>query len=197
MSAFAYLSPTERAHRFYRACPEEFRGPIKKDMLPDALAFQSVADWDGTYPGPIAWGPTNTAKSRAVWVALRRLCIDKAQTFTWHTAKQLTERYFKHHMEGEPEKFWEYFLRTELTYIDDVDKLELNDRNQGVLFEFYDWAYRDHRPVIATTNKSRAWWVDRMGDAHTRRMFDDAHRAVEFVTVKRGARGTIERPASF
>jgi hypothetical protein len=180
MSAFALLTPKDRAIRFYKACPEEFKGAIVPARLPDQTAFWKLASWNGTYPGPIGYGPTNTAKSRAVWCALRRLCIEDAKTFSWLTAKQLAEKYFTKHMEGRPEDFWEFFTRTDLGFIDDIDKLELNERNSGVLFEFYDWAYREHRPIIGTTNRSRAWWVDKMGEAHTRRMFDDAHFSVEF-----------------
>jgi hypothetical protein len=34
--------------------------------------------------------------------------------------------------------------------------------------------------VITTTNKDRQWWADKMGDAFARRLFDDAHFAVQF-----------------
>ena len=196
MSWFSHLTLQDRAQKFHRACPEEFKAEIDQDRLPDAPAFQKIADWSGAYPGPLGYGPTNTAKSRAVWVALKRLCIKEAQTFTWCTAKQMAERYFKWHMDGEPERFWQFFTMTQISFIDDIDKLELNDRNSGVLFEFYDWAYREHRPVAGTTNRSREWWLEHMGEAFTRRMFDDAHQAIEF-HPRPALKRTVERTASF
>jgi hypothetical protein len=176
-----YYSPEgDRLMRFRRVCPPQFMQRITPTLLTAPASFAEVAKWDGKFPGPLAVGPTGTAKSRAVWSALGRLWVREGRDFRWSSARQMTEKYFEVHMQGDPERFWRALGRFSLWFLDDVDKVEMNDRNAAVLFEFYDRAYREKRPVIATTNRDRAWWMARMGEAFCRRFFNEVHHAVTF-----------------
>jgi hypothetical protein len=175
------LTPVgERMAKFKAVCPPEFMFKIDRARLPNPAAFDRVAQWNGQYPGPLASGGTGSAKTRAAWSALGRLGVRENRGFTWFTTKRLTESYFEYHMDGEPERFWRRLNGYHVILFDDLDKLEMNDRNATMVFELYDWIYRERRPVITTTNRDREWWVNKMGDAFVRRLFDEAHFYVQF-----------------
>lgn len=170
----------QRASQFKVGCPKEFCTAINRNILKNPWAFDQVAKWDGTYPGPLAAGPTGQSKTRAAWSALGRLYVKNGKRITSFTAKRLTEKYFEHHMDGEPQRFWAALSRFDAFLIDDIDKLERNQRNDTTIFEVLDWIYANHRPVICTTNRDRAWWTDSLGTAFARRMFDECFFSVQF-----------------
>ena len=170
----------QRLTRFRIVCPPEFMRKIDRSQLNTPEAFDRVAKWDGTAPGPLAFGPTGCGKTRAAWSALGRLCVREGKSISFYTTKRLTEVYFEHHMKGDPTWLWRQLASLNAILIDDLDKMELNDRNATMLFEFYDWVYREHRPVITTTNRDRDWWSGKMGTAFCRRLFDEAHTIVSF-----------------
>jgi hypothetical protein len=183
----------ERLEKFFEiSCPVEFRTPLIQEKIKNKDAFGKVASWKWTFPGICCSGGTNGGKTRAVWFSLRGFLYAKKVKFVSLTARGFTEKYFKYHMEGDPASFWkeigwgdydswEKKLRVpELIFMDDLDKIDMNDRNCGVLFELFDRVYRDHVPCISTTNQNRAWWTSKMGEAFVRRFMDDAQTEVKF-----------------
>lgn len=174
---------TEEGHRasqFKAGCPKEFCTAINRNILKNPWAFDQVAKWPGTYPGPLASGPTGQSKTRAAWSVLGRLYVKEGRHITSFTAKRIMEKYFEHHMSGEPARFWSALSRFDVFLLDDIDKFEINDRNCTVLFELLDWIYANHRAVVCTNNRPRDWWAEKMGTAFARRMFDEAFFTVPF-----------------
>ena len=79
------------------------------------------------------------------------------------------------------DEFWKFYGNFNVLFVDDADKFNTQFDSEGAaIFAFYDWIYREHRPCITTTNKDREWWSNLIGEAHTRRLFDDAHFEVRF-----------------
>ena len=172
---------TERLARFRRVCPPEFMQKIDRTQLANAEAFDAVAQWDGCFPGPLACGKTNTAKTRAAWSALGRLNVGASRSFAWFPVKRLITEFVRYESKDLADEFWRYYRSYHILLVDDVDKINWQFESEcAALFQFYDWVYREQRAVITTTNKDRAWWSEKMGDAFARRLFDDAHRTVTF-----------------
>ena len=101
--------------------------------------------------------------------------------FAWFPARRLAtelERYEKHDAASE---FFRAYSHYKALFVDDIDKINWQFESQKEqLFAFYDWIYRANVPCITTTNKDRVWWADKMGDAFTRRIFEDAHFEIKF-----------------
>ena len=163
-------------------CPGEFRRPIDRSARVSPDAFDQVSRWDGRYPGPLAAGATRTAKTRAAWVALRRLYVSwEIQQFRWYPVSDLLQRYQASRESGNGRYFLKGGSRVSPLFIDDVDKINWAFESEiSNLFAIYDAIYRENIPCIATTNQTRAWWTLKMGDAFARRLFDDAHTLVQF-----------------
>jgi DNA replication protein DnaC len=172
------LLRADRFAGFKRVCPEEFAGRIDRARLKNPAAFDAVAKWDGSFPGPLAHGPTGGSKTRAAWSALARMIIEDGKTLVWFPVSRLIE---KIEAVENPDEFYRAQRRFDLLLVDDLDKINWQFESQtSTIFQFYDWVYREHRPCVTTTNKDRKWWADKMGDAFARRLFDDAHRAIAF-----------------
>ncbi len=66
-------------------------------------------------------------------------------------------------------------------FVDDLDKINWDfESHAQMLFTFLDWVYRTKKPCIVTTNRDRAWWKVKAGDALVRRLFVDGCVEVEF-----------------
>lgn len=174
----------ERAARFTKAFGEElaqFLEPIDRRRLKNAAAFDRVANWDGKFPGPIAYGPTGSAKTWAAVAAARQLFVKHNRPFTWFPVSRLVDEVQRYEKKDLLDEFYRMLLHYPVLIIDDGDKINWNRQEEvGVLFRFYDWVYRSRRPVITTTNQDRTWWDGKMGPAFVRRMFHDSHFEVKF-----------------
>ena len=171
----------QRWRRFRNICPEEFLPKIDRARLPKPAQFDAVANWDGNFPGPLAWGPTDTAKSRAQWYALRVQFVKHNRTFAWFPVKKLVAELESADRVGQAHEFYRQYAFYRILMVDDLDKINWRDENQmSILFDFYDKIYRDKTRLLATTNKDKDWWTERMGDAFARRLFKDCHTAVQF-----------------
>lgn len=174
----------DRLVLFERVCPGEFRRPLDRSQLKNPGAFEQVAHWNGRYPGPLGVGLTGTAKTRAAWVALRRLFVcSQVPSFRWYIASDLLQRYADARGSGNQL----YFLRggsgayAAPLFIDDLDKINFAfDSETSNLFAIYDAIYRENIPCLATTNQTKAWWAHKMGAHFTRRLFEGAHQVVQF-----------------
>jgi hypothetical protein len=170
-----------RTAEFKRVCDAEFSRRIDRSKLQFPDAFDRVALWDGSFPGPCAFGKTGTAKSRAAWSALARLYIRANKDFAWFPVKRLVSSMDKYEQSGNLHEFFRLYAHSRILFVDDLDKINWAFESQiSSVFAFYDWIYRTRKPCITTTNKSREWWVEKMGEAFARRLFDDAHFAVSF-----------------
>ena len=168
-----------RLAKFKNACPEAFYHAIDRSKLKNAAAFDRVALWDGSFPGPCATGPTSCAKTRAAWSALGRLWVKENLGFSWWPVRKLLTAIEEANgsLDG---LMWKHSA-SRIFFVDDADKVNWQfESNTEVLFSFYDYIYRKNIPCITTTNKDRAWWADKMGDAFARRMFEDACFTVKF-----------------
>lgn len=171
----------ERISRFRKTCPPEFMARVERAQLPNPDAFDLVTNWDGSFPGPLCHGTTGTAKTRAAWGALYRLNIDRQKTVAWFPVKRLITEFIRYETKDLADEFWRYYSGYNMLFVDDLDKFNSQfDSECAAIFSFYDWIYRERRPCITTTNKSREWWSELMGDAFARRLFDEAHNAIQF-----------------
>ncbi len=180
---FSHTPEGERYATFSKAVPPEYAPAIDRKLLRDPIGFDRVASWDGSFPGPCANGPTSTAKTRAAWACLRRLWVQKGIGFTWRPARKLITAIEE--MDGSVEGLLYRNQASKIWFIDDADKLNWQFQSHPeALFAFYDTIYRQNIPCITTTNKDRNWWVDKMGEAFARRLFDEAHFPVDFKTSR-------------
>jgi len=171
----------QRWASFKRICPTQFIPKIDRAQLPKPEQFDRVANWDGSFRGPCAFGLTDTAKTRAAWWALRQLYVRENKPFAWFPVKRLTTELSKYEETGHADEFFRQYDHFKILMVDDADKINWDFMsNQESLFAFYDWIYRSKKPCITTTNKTHEWWAKKMGDAFARRLFDDAHYSVEF-----------------
>jgi DNA replication protein DnaC len=171
----------ERLQQFRFAVPAEFFKRIDRSLLTCPSAFDAVSNWNGKFPGPCAFGPTNGGKTRAAWSALERLWVKNRQQFAWFPVRRMVTLLSKADEKGDDEKFFRNHDRFSILFVDDIDKINWSyESHMSALFSFYDWVYRQNKPCITTTNKDPAWWAERMGDAFARRLFEGAHFAVKF-----------------
>ena len=177
----AALAQLGRLAAFRSVCDPEFLKRIDRAELPDPVAFDRVAQWPGTYPGRLATGTTNTAKTRAAWSCLGRLYVRENRPFKWYPVRTLMKALDDEENAGYGADFFRHLGHFPILFVDDIDKINWQfDSTKQQLFAFFDWVYRTRKPCLTTTNKDRAWWANMMGDAFARRLFDDAHETVEF-----------------
>lgn len=178
---YALTAEGERMARFKNICPPEFMVKIDRTQLKNADAFDAVAKWDGSFPGPCAVGPTDTAKTRATWSALGNLYVRANRPFAWFPVRRMITEFEAYENRNAADEFFRAYSFFRVLMVDDVDKINWQFESHGaLLFAFYDWIYRQRIPCITTTNKARDWWAKKMGDAFARRLFDDAHFTVNF-----------------
>jgi DNA replication protein DnaC len=175
---------SERADRlrsFRNICPSEFMQTVDRTKLANSVAFDLVAAWDGSFPGPLATGATGTRKTGAAWSAIGRLNVQQGYSVAWFPVKRLITEFTRYESKDLADEFWRMYEKFDILFVDDLDKFNHQFESEGAaVFAFYDWIYREHLPCITTTNKPREWWANLMGDAFARRLFDDAHRPVQF-----------------
>lgn len=182
---YALTPEGQRMADFRKTCPAEFCQHPDKARLPDATAFFAVSQWQGAFPGPLAVGATQMAKTRAAWSALGALYVRGGKSFAWFPVKRLLTEFIKYESKDLADEFYRQYSRFDVLFVDDIDKVNWSFESEtSALFQFYDWIYRNHRPCITTTNNTEAWWKKKMGDAFTRRLFQDAHFAVTFNPTK-------------
>jgi DNA replication protein DnaC len=171
----------ERAAQFKRVCEEKFYCDIDYQKVRDRAALGRVLAWDGQVPGLCLTGATGLGKTFAAWQALRGLYVRHNRAFAWFPARRLVtelERYEKRDCADDFFRAYDFFR---ILFVDDVDKINWDyESHPQLLFAFMDWAYRHKKPVIITTNRNRAWWKEKAGDALVRRMFDDGIQEIAF-----------------
>ncbi len=178
---FEHTPEGQRLAKFRKICDPEFMRTIDRALLPSAEAFDRIADWSGAFPGPVATGPTNAAKTRAAWSALGKLYVKGNKAFAWFPARRLVGELAKYEEANIAEEFFRTYSFFPILFVDDLDKINWQfDSQSAAMFAFYDWVYRAKRPCITTTNKTRKWWADKMGDAFARRLFESSHFEVNF-----------------
>jgi len=171
----------ERLAKFRHCCGAEFLKKIDRSRLINQAAFDRVAGWDGEFPGPCAFGPTGTAKTRAAWSALGNLWVNHKKPFGWFPVKKLVNDLDREDLSESDRGFLRGIKHLEILFVDDLDKINWQfESEKSAIFMFYDWIYRENKPCITTTNQTRQWWADKMGEAFARRLFVDAHFAVGF-----------------
>jgi hypothetical protein len=175
----------ERLAKFKRICPPEFSAKIDQVKLVDPDAFCRVSQWDGSFPGPLAIGATDTAKTRSAWSAMGRLYVRENKPFAWFPVRRMVGELEKFEQHNAADEFFRSYSFFKVLMVDDLDKINWQfESHLALVFAFYDWVYRSHIPCITTTNKPRKWWENKMGDAFSRRLFDDAHFTVEFKSTR-------------
>lgn len=175
------MARLDRISRFRGLCPAEFMQRVDRRLLANPGAFDAAVAWDGRFPGLLLHGKTDTSKTRAAWGALFRLNTQEGRSVAWFPAKRLITEFSRYESKDLADEFWRTYQKFDVLFVDDLDKFNHQfDSECAALFAFYDWIYRDHRPCITTTNKGREWWTKLMGDAFTRRLFDDAQREIKF-----------------
>ena len=176
----------QRLKEFKRVCPEKFFVKIDRALLPYPEQFDRVAKWDGTFPGPMAWGAADTAKTLAAWSVMGRLYVKQNRPFAWFPAKRLITEMHEADEGGDLNNFFRRYSHFRVLMVDDVEKVNLEFGSTiELLFAFYDWVYRSRIPCITTSNQGPDFWDAKMGEGMTRRLFKDAHYAVEFPKLKK------------
>lgn len=178
---YEYTPEGQRMDGFKRVCPEKFKQRIRRELLPDPIAFDRVALWDGSFPGPMAYGGADTAKTRATWSALGRLYVRQNKPFAWFPIKRLITEMAGYDETGSLHDFFRKYAHFSILMVDDCEKFNWDfGSNAELFFAFYDWIYREERPCISTSNKDAEWFADKAGEGVARRLFKDGHFAVEF-----------------
>lgn len=166
---------------FKKVCDERFLPKVDYTLVKNREAFDRVLNWDGKCPGICATGETGMGKTFASWAALRRLYVLENRAFAWFPAKRLCTEMAKYEEKNCMEDFYRSYNLLHILFVDDLEKINWQfQSNSEMLFAFFDWVYRAKKPCMVTTNCSRDWWKDKMGDAFARRLFDEAHTVVQF-----------------
>lgn len=177
-----HLTPEgERLTRFQRTCDEKFFVEVDFLRIKNRTAYDRIMQWDGSFPGPCAHGVTGIGKTFAAWQALRHLYVKKAIPFKWFPVRDLVNEMKRYEDNECTADFFRQIDFFKIIYVDDIDKINW-DFNSSVqmLLAFLDWVYRRQKPCIVTTNRDRAWWKAKAGDALVRRLFDDGFVEVNF-----------------
>lgn len=178
---FEKTAAGERSANFLKVCDEKFRAAIDPLLVKDPRAFALVSQWDGKSPAPIATGPTGLGKTFACWVALRNLYVRSNRAFVWFPVKRLVTELERYEKKDAAEDFYRMTDMLPIVFVDDLDKINWDFESQAqLLFSFFDWVYRTKKPCLVTTNRDRAWWRNKAGDAFVRRLFDEACSEVVF-----------------
>lgn len=171
----------ERNALFQRVIDPNFDAEIDFARIRCPAAFDRVLKWDGRFPGPCAAGTTGFGKTFVAWQALRRLYVKENRAFRWFPVRLLVtelERYEKNECTADFFRQCDFF---KILFVDDIDKINWDfESHAQMLFSFFDWVYRAKKPCIVTTNRDRAWWKAKAGDALVRRLFDDGCVEVAF-----------------
>lgn len=171
----------ERFERFKRTCDPVFFVEVDFTKIRNRVAYDKVMRWDGRFPGPALHGDTGIGKSFAAWQILRELYVKKAIPFKWFPVRDLVNEMKRYEDNECTADFFRQIDFFKIIYVDDIDKINW-DFNSSIqmLFSFLDWVYRAKKPCIVTTNRDRAWWKAKAGDALVRRLFDDGFVEVNF-----------------
>jgi hypothetical protein len=171
----------ERAAQFKRVCPEEFYVEVDFLKVRSRRGYDSMLAWDGSFPGPCAVGDTRIGKTFAAWQAIRNLYVKKNMTFAWFPVRRMVTELERYEKAGVADDFFRTYDLHRLLFVDDFDKINWDyESHSQMLFAFLDWIYRANKPCIITTNRNRAWWKEKTGDAFVRRLFVDGCREIEF-----------------
>ena len=162
----------QRMDAFKARCPEEFRSKIDRALIPNLKAWDQADAWAGTFPGVWLWSrETGRAKTRMLWRQFGRLHVDHGKSVLKITGQALAEEYFRYHMAGEPRAFYHWVKRHDIIMLDDLDKLDMEDRRAPRMCrELFDELYSFHKPVLVTANEPIAHFQRRIGDSTARRM---------------------------
>lgn len=178
---YEHTEAGEREAKFIKVCDERFLADEDLTKITNMSAYQKVAHWDGSFPGPCATGVTGKGKTYAAWRALRRLYVEKNKTFAWFPARKLVADMERYEKKDCADEFFRYYDFHDMLFVDDFDKINWDyESHPQLLFSFIDWVYRKQKPCVITTNKTRKWWTEKAGDALTRRLFVDGCVEVEF-----------------
>ena len=120
---YALTPEGERFAAFKRICPPEFMHRIERERLPQPDAFDALAGWNGSYPGPLGVGITDTAKTRASWSALGRLYVKENRPFAWFPARRLATELERYEKVDAASEFFRAYSHYKALFVDDVDKI--------------------------------------------------------------------------
>ncbi|PAW75152.1 MAG: hypothetical protein B9S38_02380 [Verrucomicrobiia bacterium Tous-C4TDCM] len=164
----------QRMAIFKELCPAEFRAPIDRTLLPNLKAWDEADAWSGTHPGLWLWSHgTGRGKTRMAWRLLGRLHVRHGRQIVKASGQQLAEKYFEHHMDGDPRGFYRWLLRFDTILIDDLDKVDLRDRRYvRMIRELFDELYARRKPVVVTSNEPIAFFRKIAGESCARRMHE-------------------------
>lgn len=169
-----HLTPEgERLARFKRTCDEAFLVEVDFMKIRDRRGYDHVVNWDGKFPGPVLTGATGIGKTFAAWQTLRELYVKKGMPFKWFPARDLVNEMIRYEQNECTADFFRQIDFFRILFVDDIDKINWDfDSSVQMLFSFLDWVYRTKKPCIVTTNRDRAWWKAKCGEALVRRLFD-------------------------
>lgn len=162
----------QRMDAFKSNCPEEFLSKIDRERLPNLEAWDAADAWNGRFPGVWLWSHvTGKGKTRMLYRQFGRLHVEQGKAVVKITGQQLAEEYFAYHMKGEPRAFYAWLNRYDVVMIDDIDKLDMDDRRAPRMCrELFDEFYTKHKAVLVTANEPIAHFQKRIGDSTARRM---------------------------
>lgn len=162
----------QRMEAFRSQCPEEFRKKIDRTLIPNLVAWDKADAWQGAFPGVWLWShATGKAKTRMLWRQFGRLHVERGKAVLKITGQALAEEYFGYHMAGEPRAFYAWVRRYDVVMLDDLDKIDLDDRRAPRMCrELFDELYAWHKPVLVTANEPISHFQKRIGDSTARRM---------------------------
>jgi chromosomal replication initiation ATPase DnaA len=166
------LVRTQRMDAFKSNCPDEFMHKIDRTLLPNLEAWDKADAWAGTFPGIWLWSHcTGKGKTRMLYRQFGRLHVEQGKAVIKISGQALAEEYFAYHMKGEPRSFYSWMNRYDVVMIDDIDKIDLEDRRAPRMCrELFDEFYSKHKSVLVTANEPIEHFQKRIGDSTSRRM---------------------------
>lgn len=162
----------QRFSRFREICPAEFAKKIDRSRIKNLDAWDDADKWEGAFPGLWIWShETGLGKTRMLWRKFGHLHVNLGRVIVKSSGQNLVERYFEYHMDGNPSAFYGWLLRHEVVMIDDIDKVDLDDkRARQMMRELFDRMYEANKLILVTANEPIAEMERRLGLSGGRRM---------------------------
>lgn len=145
-----------RLEKFMQMCP--FTGDreshIDKFPVP-AAAVRKVADWIPKSKSLIVSGISGLGKSRAAWMAIKRLYLDDKKSVIAMDCQELGNKIaecFRSDVHGAIEAFVKELKGCDVLYIDDLGKGIFTERYKSTLYDVVKFRSEFGRPMLITTN---------------------------------------------
>lgn len=166
----------QRMAAWQERCPPEFQKGINRSKIPNVAAWDAADKWEATFPGLWLWSHgTGRCKSRMLWRQFGRLHVKRGRSVAYWSGKILGDAYKDAYFSSRTERFFRDVCFPAVVMIDDLDKLDLRQTENGadtprMLREVFNHLYEANKPTLVTSNEPISYFEEKLGASCARRM---------------------------